>query len=100
MSLAFRSVVARLTQRKPSAFWPRPKDAMKNSALILRSLLADDGSINKEHQIRSFLTDLKARHDLNVREIKLRELDEWNVSGLEISRPDQVFSDHRSQSRN
>ena len=66
------------------AFLASAQRRNENSALILRSLLADDGSINKEHQIRSFLTDLKARHDLNVREIKLRELDEWNVSGLEI----------------
>ena len=45
--------------------------------------------LTKEQQIGE-LTDLKARHDLNVREIKLRELDVWNVSGLEISFPDQV----------
>ena len=58
---------------------------------ILRSLLCPDGAQNSEYQIRSFLTNLKANHDLTVREIPLKDLEEWNVTDESIERDDKRF---------
>ena len=61
------------------------------SSLILTSLLSEEGGLNTNNQIRSFLTNLKSNHDLWVREIPLSELSEWRVTEHEIARPDGKY---------